>query len=122
MRSEFMPTVTLQVRPLVMAICKDMGIEGSELSEAIRDAVDYEIKKMMVELPKMVKNEVNNLFHEIVTEECNSYAAEWMSPKWVKDDPYMLKEFRSSIKTEVMIAIGKYIEENGKNITGRKTK
>ncbi len=116
MESECMPTVTLTIRPMVQAICQHMGIENSELAEAIRDSVEYETKKQMVDIPKMVKNEVNNMFNTMIHESVDSYAVEWMTEKWVRDNPNMLKDFRRVIKTQVMIAITKYVEENGKII------
>jgi len=116
MRSECMPTVTLEIRPMVYKMVQDMGIRKSELAEAIEQAIEIEIKRNILELPKIVKEEVRRMFEKQIHEECDAYAAEWMSPEWVKADNQMLKTFRSTISTEVMIAITKYVKENGKII------
>lgn len=120
MKSEFMPTIRLEIRPMVMAMVQHMGIENSELSEAINKAIEYEIKKQIIDIPNMVKKEVNSLFNNLIDQECDMYAKEWISPEWVKNNKSMISNFRNTIKSEVMIAITNYVEENRKIIKYKK--
>ncbi len=114
MKSDCIPTIKLEIRPMVLSMVQHMGIQHSELADVIEKSVEYEIEKQVRDIPNMVKDEVSRLMEECIDRYCNEYARDWMSPDWVKKNKEMVTNFKNTIRTEVMIAIDKNIQENKK--------
>ena len=105
MKAECMPIVKLEIRPMVMNMIQSMGIENSELADAIKEAANYEFKRQLKEIPNIVREEVLNLISQTIENECDSWAKSKYGKDFFQGNSQWNTDFKTAIKTEVMITI-----------------
>ena len=73
MKSEVVPHIKLEIRPMIMSIIQSMGIEGSTLAQVIE-------KKVEEKTAKIIAEDLNFMVEEALKEHIQKYLTDKLHP------------------------------------------
>ena len=115
MKYEYLPTIRLEIRPMVANICQAMGIAGSELAEAIEEEATKKLADVIADIPNMVAFELNETMKQLVKDRLHEMLNKQYGYDDIKRTGALNSKLETIVRSEIASSFNKWMKSNTKD-------